>query len=107
MKPYWLPLFLLLLPLPAPVGASLPAAPRPAGLTRYWVTLRDKNGVRFVPGYYFSPAAQARRVRQHLPAYEASDLPVRPDYVAAIAAHVDTLTLVSRWFNAVACRATA
>ena len=106
MKPYWLPLFLLLLSLPAPVGASLPAAPGPSGLTRYWVTLRDKNGVRFAPGQYFSPAAQARRARQHLPAFDASDLPVRADYVAAIAARVDTLTLVSRWFNAVSCRAT-
>ena len=73
---------------------------------RYWVTLRDKNGVRFDPKQYFSLAAQARRARQHLPPYEASDRPVRPDYVAAIVAKVDTVTLVSRWFNAVACRAT-
>jgi hypothetical protein len=73
---------------------------------RYWVTLRDKSGVRFAPARYFSPAAQARRIRQHLPAFEATDLPVRADYVAAIAAQVDTVTLVSRWFNAVACRAT-
>ena len=74
---------------------------------RYWVTLCDKNGVRFDARRYFSPAARARRRRQHLPAYEATDLPVRADYVAAIAARVDTVTLVSRWFNAVACRATA
>lgn len=85
--------------------AGLLATPRPA-TARYWVTLADKNGVRFAPRQYFSPAAQARRVRQHLPAFEATDLPVRPDYVAEIKAHVDTLTLVSRWFNAVACRAT-
>ena len=52
------------------------------------------------------PEARARRRRQHLPAFDATDLPVRPDYVAAIAARVDTVTLVSRWFNAVACRAT-
>ncbi|MBH8556907.1 S8 family serine peptidase [Hymenobacter sp. BT442] len=73
---------------------------------RYWVTLRDKSGVGFDPARYFSPAAQARRARQHLPAFDATDLPVRPDYVAAVAAQVDTVTLVSRWFNAVACRAT-
>ena len=73
---------------------------------RYWVTLADKNGVRFNPEQYFSAPARARRVRQHLPAFEATDLPVRADYVAAIAARVDTVTLVSRWFNAVACRAT-
>ncbi|MDB5268928.1 MAG: hypothetical protein JWP58_1968 [Hymenobacter sp.] len=73
---------------------------------RYWVTLRDKAGVRFDPARYFAPAAQARRARQHLPVFDATDLPVRPDYVAAITDRVDTVTLVSRWFNAVACRAT-
>ncbi len=73
---------------------------------RYWVTLSDKKGVEFDPKKYFSPEAQARRARQHLPAFDATDLPVRPDYVAAIAAQVDTITLVSRWLNAVACRAT-
>ena len=73
---------------------------------RYWVSLADKAGVHFSPKHYFSPAARARRIRQHLPAFDATDLPVRPDYVAAVAARVDTVTLVSRWFNAVACRAT-
>lgn len=79
-------------------------APPPA---RYWVLLRDKNGVRFDPTCYFTPAARARRTRQHLPAFDATDLPVRADYLAAITARADTVTLVSRWFNAVACRATA
>ena len=86
-----------------PVAAQeSPAAP----MARYWVCLRDKKGVQFNPKQYFSPAARARRHRQCLPAFEASDLPVRSDYVAAIAAAADTVTLVSRWFNAVACRAT-
>ena len=92
--------------LPEPVRAGTPPGSRD-GLARYWVMLRDKKGVHFDPKHYFSPAAQARRARQGLPAYEATDLPVRADYVAAVAARVDTLTLVSRWFNAVACRATA
>ncbi|MGY3087329.1 serine protease AprX [Hymenobacter sp. UYAg731] len=87
-----------------PSGNSLPVN-HPAS-SRYWVTLADKAGVRFNPNQYFSPAAQARRARQHLPAFDATDLPVRADYVAAIAGRVDTVTLVSRWFNAVACRAT-
>jgi len=88
----------------AAIAMEAPAQSLP--IARYWVTLRDKQGVSFAPERYFSPQAQARRRRQHLPTYEASDLPVRPDYVAAIAARVDTVTLVSRWFNAVACRAT-
>ena len=89
-------------------GLAIPVAarhPAPAA-ERYWVTLRDKNGVQFNPAHYFSPEARARRRRQHLPAFVASDLPVRPDYLAAIVARVDTVTLVSRWFNAVSCRAT-
>ena len=89
-------------------GLAAPAAaqhPAPA-VERYWVTLRDKNGVQFSPAHYFSPEARARRRRQHLPAFTASDLPVRPDYLAAIAVRVDSVTLVSRWFNAVSCRAT-
>ncbi|HEX8657946.1 MAG TPA: S8 family serine peptidase, partial [Hymenobacter sp.] len=74
---------------------------------RYWVCLRDKDGVRFDPARYFTAAARARRVRQHLPPSEFTDLPVRADYLAGVRARVDTVTLVSRWFNAVACRATA
>jgi serine protease AprX len=73
---------------------------------RYWVSFADKAGVQFDPTAYFSPAAQARRSRQGLPPFEASDLPVRPDYLARVRAGSDTLTLVSRWFNAAACRAT-
>jgi serine protease AprX len=101
-------LVLVLLGLASPGAGQAPAvktlvSQRPA---RYWVTLRDKSGVSFDPARYFSPAAQARRVRQNLLAFDATDLPVRADYVAAITARVDTVTLVSRWFNAVACRAT-
>ncbi|WP_305010382.1 S8 family serine peptidase [Hymenobacter mellowenesis] len=91
-----------------PAAAQPNPAAHPAEQpTRYWITLSDKTGVEFNPGRYFAPEARARRQRQHLPAFEASDLPVRADYVAAIRARVDTVTLVSRWFNAVACRATA
>jgi serine protease AprX len=91
-----------LLAVPEVGRAQVPAA----GLARYWVSFRDKDGVAFDPARYFSPAAQARRQRQGLPAADFTDRPVRPDYVAAVQTRVDTLTLVSRWFNAVACRAT-
>ncbi len=98
--------WLSLLPL-ALAARPVGPAPRPAAPVRYWVSFADKAGVAFNPTAYFSPTAQARRQRQGLPAYEASDLPVRPDYVAQVQASSDTLTLVSRWFNAVACRATS
>ncbi|MFD1470116.1 S8 family serine peptidase [Hymenobacter caeli] len=82
-----------------PAAAAAPPA-------RYWVSLADKDGVAFDPNAYFSAPARARRARQHLPAAEATDRPVRPDYLARVRAAVDTVTLVSRWFNAVAVRAT-
>ncbi|MCA8830048.1 S8 family serine peptidase [Hymenobacter pini] len=81
---------------------SLPEPPA----TRYWVTFRHKAGQQLQPAAYFSPAAQARRLRQHLPPADSTDFAVRPDFVAHVRATVDTVTLVSRWFNAVACRAT-
>ena len=93
-------------PVAGQVWAAASRATPPPAAERYWVTLRDKTGVAFDPGQYFAPEARARRARQHLPAFDATDLPVRPDYVAAIAARVDTVALVSRWFNAVSCRAT-
>ncbi|TGE19994.1 S8 family serine peptidase [Hymenobacter elongatus] len=74
--------------------------------TRYWVRLRHKAGMCFEPATYFTPPAQARRQRQHLPAADSTDFPVRPDFVRQIRAFTDSVTLVSRWFNAVACRAT-
>ena len=93
-------------PVAGPARAAGSPLPPPQPADRYWVTLCDKVGVRFNAHRYFSPEARARRRRQHLPAFEATDLPVRPDYVAAVAARVDTVTLVSRWFNALSCRAT-
>jgi subtilisin family serine protease len=97
--------WLSLLPL-ALAARPANAGPSPAAPERYWVSFADKAGVAFNPAAYFSPAAQARRQRQGLPAYEATDLPVRPDYLGRVQAGCDTVTLVSRWFNAVACRAT-
>ncbi|WP_140468590.1 S8 family serine peptidase [Hymenobacter nivis] len=89
----------------APTAQAQTAAPA-APATRYWVALADKNGTAFDPQAYFSAPARARRARQHLPAFEESDRPVRADYLARIRAAVDTVTLISRWFNAVAVRAT-
>ncbi|RSK41147.1 S8 family serine peptidase [Hymenobacter perfusus] len=79
---------------------------QPLPTARYWVSFRDKAHQTLRPTSYFHPAAQARRHRQHLPAADSTDLPVRLDYVARVQSAVDTVTLVSRWFNAVACRAT-
>ncbi|WP_169515057.1 S8 family serine peptidase [Hymenobacter norwichensis] len=69
--------------------------------------LRDKAGVEFNPAAYFHPAAQVRRLRQHLPAFDQTDLPVKATYIVQVQAYSDSVLFVSRWFNAVACRATA
>ncbi|WP_165821990.1 S8 family serine peptidase [Hymenobacter edaphi] len=96
-----------LCPAAAPRAAACPPAAAPAqGAAKYWVFLRDKHGVQFEPAAYFSPQAQARRRRQHLPAADTSDFPLRPDYLGQVRAAVDSVTGTSRWFNAVACRAT-
>jgi len=86
----------------APARGAAQAVAEPG---RYWVTLRDKQGVGFDPVRYFSPAARARRQRQGLPPADYTDRPARPDYVAAVRLRVDTITVVSRWFNALACQA--
>ncbi|MGI4835053.1 MAG: S8 family serine peptidase [Janthinobacterium lividum] len=98
---------MLLLGWLAPGPGCSQAAPKLAGCPgRYWVAFRDKAPLGPGAARCLSPAARARRRAQGLPLLEASDLPVRPAYVAAVRARVDTLTVVSRWLNGVACRAT-
>lgn len=89
-------------------GACFPALatpPQPPATAGYWVVLHDKAGSKPDP-HYFTPQAQARRQRQHLAHFDSTDLPLRPDYLQAVRATADSVLLVSRWFNAVACRAT-
>ncbi|WP_303311406.1 S8 family serine peptidase [Hymenobacter sp. BT730] len=62
--------------------------------------------MRLNPTQYFSKPAQLRRQRQHLPAADSTDFPVRTDYLQALRHTVDSVTSVSRWFNAAACWAT-
>ncbi|GAA4387072.1 S8 family serine peptidase [Hymenobacter koreensis] len=41
-----------------------------------------------------------------MPQIDSTDFPLRADYLAQVQAHSDTVLFASRWFNAVACRAT-
>gem|GEM_PF-701288 len=98
---YLLPLGLLFTSArPAAAAASPPAA-----TARYWVAFGAK-AAPLAPAAYLSAAALGRRRAQHLPLAEYTDWPVRPATVAAVRARVDTLTVVSRWLNGAACRAT-
>ncbi|RMG54959.1 MAG: T9SS C-terminal target domain-containing protein [Bacteroidetes bacterium] len=67
------------------------------GQARYWVFLTDK-APEATPA--LSPAALAHRARQGI-VPDQRDLPVRADYVAAIAATGAGMHHTSRWFNAV------
>ncbi|NML64199.1 S8 family serine peptidase [Hymenobacter sp. RP-2-7] len=97
----------LLLGCLAPRPGRSQVAPGATGSSnRYWVAFCDKAPLGPRAARCLSPAALARRRAQGLPLLEATDLPVRPAYVAAVRAHVDTLTVVSRWLNGAACRAT-
>src|SRR4051812_205559 len=72
---------------------------------KYWVVLKDKQGVRFDPYSYFNKKAIERRQNQHLPLFEETDKPLNPKYLKQVTALSDSVTGSSRWLNAVACYA--
>lgn len=67
---------------------------------KYTVYFSDKDGVEFDPYTYFDAKAIERRLRHNLPLNAYTDRPVRSDYAATVSNMVDSLKLVSRWFNA-------
>jgi serine protease AprX len=69
------------------------------GQNKYWVVFADKAGVSFDPLAYFEPLALERRVRAGLPLCDASDYPLNPSYVQAVASLTDSTGYSSRWFN--------
>lgn len=72
---------------------------------KYWVFLTDKKGSDLNPYTYFDAKALERRVRQNLPLYDETDLPLNAAYVATVTGMVDSVRWESRWFNAVSCYA--
>lgn len=85
---------------------DLVSAPTAAAQTKYWVLLKDKNGVTFNPEAYFDAKALTRRRQLGLPAADEKDKPLNQDYLAQVTRLTDSVTASSRWFNAVACFAT-
>jgi len=67
----------------------------------YFIELTDKEGVAFDPFTYFDSKALERRAQQGLPLCDASDYPLRVDYLNTLHSMADTILGVSRWFNAV------
>lgn len=76
------------------------------GQSNYWVFLKDKDGVTFDPLTYFDAKAIERRIREGIPLHDITDYPVREDYVQQVAQYCDSIRSPSRWFNAIAVKAT-
>lgn len=83
------------------VAQSSGFLPEAGATENVWVFLTDKEGVDFDPHAFFHPKAIERRLRHGQDLFDALDFPVREDYLQTIASLVDSLDVVSRWFNAV------
>ncbi len=68
---------------------------------RYWVFFTDKSGVSFNPYEYFDAKAIQRRLKCGLSLYDSTDFPVKREYIEQVAKIVDSVNVVTRWFNGV------
>lgn len=68
---------------------------------KYWVYLSDKDTTTYNPYTFFDQKAIDRRIRNNIPIYDISDVPVNPLYLAELALACDSVSYASRWFNAV------
>ncbi len=74
--------------------------------SRYWVLFSDKDGTTFNPYEYFDQKAIDRRIKHGISLYDLSDYPVRTDYISQVNILVDSVNVVTRWFNGVSVIAT-
>lgn len=65
-----------------------------------WVFFSDKKGVDFDPYTFFDPKAIERRQKLGLSLFDTLDYPVSDAYLHRLGDYVDSVGLVSRWFNA-------
>jgi len=70
------------------------------GQDKYWVFYKDKKGVTFDPYAYFDAKAIERRINNKITLYDSTDFPLNDKYVKATMLYADSLSQVSRWFNA-------
>ena len=73
-------------------GADYPA---------YWIFFKDKKGVTFDPYSYFHKNTIERRLNAGIPLNDITDFPLNQSYVNAVAGQCDSITIESRWMNAV------
>jgi subtilisin family serine protease len=67
----------------------------------YWVFFTDKKEVSFDPYSYFHKNTIERRVNAGIALNDITDYPLNQNYVNAIAQLCDSITIESRWLNAV------
>jgi len=98
MKKNYLPLLIIILALSISKIATAQNA--------YWVFFSDKKDVHFNPYEYFDNKAIERRIRNNVPLNDPSDWPLNETYVKTVSNIVDSISGQTRWFNALAVKAT-
>jgi hypothetical protein len=83
------------------VGASVTLAQSGGAYAAYWIFLKDKQGVTFDPYTYFHKNTIERRLNAGIPLNDVTDFPLNQTYVNKVATHCDSITIESRWMNAV------
>lgn len=89
--------FILLLLLPAFWCSAQKANTNSA----HWVFFKDKQGVSFNPFTYFHQNTIDRRINAGIPLADTTDFPLNDGYVKSISMLCDSITIESRWMNAV------
>ena len=67
----------------------------------YWVFFTDKKGVQFDPYTYFHNNTIERRLNAGIALADITDYPLNEKYVSSISLLCDSITIESRWMNAV------
>ena len=67
---------------------------------KLWVYFTDKGDQSFEPYSFFHPKAIERRIKNDLPIYDFSDIPVNAEYAASLEMIGCSIKMQSRWFNA-------
>ncbi len=73
---------------------------------KYWVFFKDKKDVTFNPYEYFDGKAIERRISLGISLYDSTDFPLNDNYTKSISSLCDSVMNESRWFNALAIKAT-
>lgn len=67
----------------------------------YWVFFTDKANVSFNPYEYFHENTIERRINAGISIHDSTDFPLNADYVKAVKFFCDSITIESRWMNAI------